>query len=253
MRKIMTTFLLLSIFNHYAHATATNISGELQYPWFALFHGNAEVILKDVKTGEIVERTQTDGKNRFLLHRRPDPLLSIVAYTRSGKKFIGEYSLWGFRGGRVIITMMRSENAITLLGSVKTQNGLPARNCLISIDTAPCDERQFPWFPVRVVFTDNNGNWKLENVKMPRRYAVMGYLKEPRLVAQPPYYEEPLSAAIMVHGNTHKRILRQLSVPLITENMRRKLGTMVDSSKVSLPVSTNNVIYVGDIVLQSEQ
>ena len=230
-----------------------DIVGRLMFPPFALFKGETEVILKDVKTGAVITKTIADKEGRFSLNASAKPLYSIVAKTKAKDgvvpKFAGEYSLLGFHRSVVLITMTKSKDAITLKGKIKLSNGLPMKDCLLSVDCSPCDEAQFNMFPVRAVFTDNNGCWEIEYVIRPKKYAVEAYAKDSRLAAQPPYFKEPLSAVIYVHGDSFKKTLHKVNVPLITENMRKKLGDVVKNTTLSLPVSTNNVIYVGDIVL----
>ena len=236
-----------------------DIIGKLIFPSFSFFKGETEVILKNVKTGEIVTKTVADKEGRFSLSASAKPLYSIVAKTKTKDgefpKFVGEYALLGFHRSFALIKMIKNKDAITLKGRITLPDGLPMKDCLLSVDCAPCDEAYINMFPIRAVFTDSKGFWKIENVVCPKKYAVEAYVKNPRLVAQPPYFEEPLIAVVYVHGGScsFKKILYKVCIPLITENMRKKLGDAVKNTTLSLPVSTNNVIYVGDIVLPDKK
>ena len=51
-----------------------DIVGRLMFPQFALFKGETEVILKDVKTGAVITKTIADKEGRFSLNASAKPL-----------------------------------------------------------------------------------------------------------------------------------------------------------------------------------
>lgn len=234
-----------------------DIVGTLKYPPLTFFRDKAEVMLKNVKTGEVISKTLSDRENHFTFSNDARSLYTIIARTEvknsRSSKFVGECSLWGNSDGNITINMIPIENVISIEGRIVSPKGIPMPECLVSVDPGGYGLPEYGEWPVFICFTDSMGRWKVDRIRPPAKWAVKAYLERPELIAQPPLVDQSLTAGILVKGGADYKRYACLSVPLITENMRNKLGDVVKNTTLSLPVSTNNVIYVGDIVLPDKK
>ena len=241
----------------YGQPVLAEIVGTLRYPQAVLPKDNAEVVLTNVKTREVLAKVMSDKNGRFSLPGKPKPLYTIVVKATDkndeAAKLVGEYSLWGYRGGAITINMVSLKDAISFEGRVVAPNGKPMPECLVSVDPGRYGVPEYGTWPVYIAFTDKAGKWKVDRIRPPAKWAVKEYLKSPRLAAQSPLVDESLIAGILVKGGVDYKRFTSLSVPLVTEVMQQKLGDIIKATTVSLPISTNNVIYVGDIVLPEKR
>lgn len=234
-----------------------DIVGTLKYPPLTFFRDKAEVMLKNVKTGEVISKTLSDRENHFTFSNDARSLYTIIARTEvknsRSSKFVGECSLWGNSDGNITINMIPIENVISIEGRIVSPKGIPMPECLVSVDPGGYGLPEYGKWPVFICFTDSMGRWKVDRIRPPAKWAVKAYLERPELIAQPPLVDQSLTTGILVKGGVDYKRYACLSVPLITENMRKKLGDVVKNTTLSLPVSTNNDIYVGDIVLPDKK
>lgn len=252
--KTRFSFLMgVCMFCLHSQSALAEIVGTLRYPRLEQFQGKAEVVMQNVRTGEIIAKNVANKDGHFSLQGNPKPLYTIVAKTTAkgdeAVKFVGEYSFWGYRGGDVVVNMVPKEHAISFIGRVVSPEGNPMSECIVSVDPGGYGLPEYGKWPVYIAFTDSAGRWKVDRIRPPAKWAVKKFLENPKMIGQPPLVDESLVAGILVKGGMDYKRFASLSIPLITENMRHKLGDIANHTTVQLPVSTNNVIYIGDIVL----
>lgn len=255
--KTRFSFLMgVCMFCLHSQSALAEIVGTLRYPRLEQFQGKAEVVMQNVRTGEIIAKNVANKDGHFSLQGNPKPLYTIVAKTAAkgdeAVKFVGEYSFWRYRGGDVVVNMVPKEHAISFIGRVVSPEGNPMSECIVSVDPGGYGLPEYGKWPVYIAFTDSAGRWKVDRIRPPAKWAVKEYLKNPKLSAQPPLVDESLTAGIIVKGGADYKRFNSASVPLITDAMKQELGDIAKNTAVVLPVSTNNVIYVGDIVLSGK-
>ena len=232
---------------------------------------NVEVRMRELPGLEIIGRvvTDKDGVYKFSMDEFPLICRAEVSLDIVNADMTNHYEgVTSFGGGldsdRYIDIEMRKE-IISLAGHCFYSNGVPAAGELVRVVQFPYADWPEVWRDHPPVWgvVDAEGKWRVDGLISAQLVDVVAYMCDTEVARRLGMQGgNALTTFIEVRHKTFKEPQAKIYQPMVTDYMRsaatrlmsvveKKTGrTYVKSAPlVDFPVSTNNVIYVPDIIL----
>lgn len=149
-------------------------------------------------------------------------------------------------------------------GRCVQKGGIPVQGAYVSVRpiTSGETEEECRLFPMQLAVTDAAGRWRVDGLATPPIVPVTSYICYTNIVSNWQVCHYPLQLGISVRRKPFGAYDVEKVLPNVTDENRRaveraiaaterKLGKKVErlNRMTDFPASTNNVIYVPDIVL----
>jgi len=207
---------------------------------------------------------KTDAFGRFSIPVPSDTsycrVASSVVLRRDGKdlNFEGFRSLDTPENG--IEVVLRRES-ISLCGRCLSSDGNPVPDVVVSIDQFPRSDSLT--IPTEYGVTDTAGCWRVDGLYAPGILSAASYINNTNIfLTSSKSMDSPLEAQITYTKSNSKDCLAKVLMPMITDGLRHAAEMFMHTYSqrnsmelkrqnplVDFPTSTNNVIYVQDIML----
>lgn len=231
----------------------------------------AVVEIQALPTFDILRKTTIDKQCKYVLKiNDSDPVCRIFChFDVDGVELTASSALeWNKFEKAFCQNMVLRKNYVSLEGRCLDANGVPAGDALINVNLIRTPvEQDESWMRKRyATITDNNGKWRIDGIERPSCFQLFRFLCNTNIMHRydstaPAYGIKIAACQNPVCGS--KCASGCVYVSNVTKSDREGLESLLSTYKrktgkcwvrpapmTDFPVSTNNVIYVPDIVLK---
>jgi len=235
---------------------------------------NAVVELQEIPSFKVIAKTKVEPDGRYYIETKGTGLPCRL-YCRTASKEFGEKKVfvavaavnkWVERERAYVQDLVLRRDSVSVVGRCIDTNGLPVINAAVDVSliTTPIETSEI-FHSSQIARTDENGCWRVDGVDAPVFDRLISYVCNTNVISIfdsscPPYEisvgacagsfsaQEPKANVVVPNVSAEARI----AVEKVFAAYKRKTGKdwPRPAPMTDFPVSTNNVIYVPDIVLK---
>lgn len=232
----------------------------------------AEIELQTLPDFKVICRTKTDENGTYYMNVKDDAKDCRVYCRRkmdvSGEKLLlcgASHVKWNKMQMAYVQDLKLLREGVSLVGRCVNKDGLPIAGCVVRVDmiTTPTETDEGLW-PQQIGRTDESGAWRVDGLPTPTFNRQVAYMCNTNVVARFDSQRPPYEIAVYAHTRVDtSRLEGRTSVANVSEESRKAVERFLaaymrkthnaipkPAPLVEFPVSTNNVIYVPDIVLK---
>ena len=227
----------------------------------------AEVELQSLPGFKVIRKVKVNDKGEFVTKiKDEDPDCRVFSRCKIGEKILlgTAYIEWNKFENAYSQSVMLSDDYTTVVGRCVDTNGLPVVDARVDVDvvTTPT-EVDGKSYKTQVGRTDKDGRWIVEGVDKPAFGLMLMRLSNTNVVNCEDSRVPPYGIKINAYRIPKFKVCGSDSVPNVTARDRAAAERIFAAYKrktgkewprpapmTDFPVSTNNVIYVPDIVLK---
>ena len=227
----------------------------------------AEVELQSLPGFKVIRKVKVNDKGEFVTKiKDEDPDCRVFSRCKIGEKILlgTAYIEWNKFENAYSQSVMLSDDYTTVVGRCVDTNGLPVVDARVDVDvvTTPT-EVDGKSYKTQVGRTDKDGRWIVEGVDKPAFGLMLMRLSNTNVVNREDSRVPPYGIKINAYRIPKFKVCGSDSVPNVTARDRAAAERIFAAYKrktgkewprpapmTDFPVSTNNVIYVPDIVLK---
>lgn len=227
----------------------------------------AEVELQSLPGFKVIRKVKVNDKREYVTKiKDDDPDCRVFSRCKIGEKTLSgtSYIEWNKCGNAYSQSVLLSADYMSVVGRCVDTNGLPVVDARVDVDvvTTPTEVNE-KWYKTQVGRTDKNGRWIVEGIDKPSFGFMLMRLANTNVVNREDSRIPPYGIKIGAYRIPEFKVCGFTSIPNVTACDRAAAERIFAAYKrktgkdwprpapmTDFPVSTNNVIYVPDIVLR---
>ena len=235
-------------------------------------YSSAVVELQTLPDFQVVGRTKVSADGEYVINAKEDNrdwrVCCRCEIEDDGEMYVfsgASHVVWNKKERAYVQKLWLLRETTSLVGRCLDKNGNSVVGAVVKVDmitSEPTDTDEGQW-PQQIARTDKDGCWRVDGLPTPTLNHQIAYLCNTNIIYRYDSARPPYRISIQVHPMYISEPIGRASVANVTANSRKaaerfmlayRRKTGVDIPKIApladLPISTNNVIYVPDMILK---